>query len=477
MKKKKVLLSGPESLSRLNQVLSTSDLATPALCLVEALWMLEKYNSRTKKSEALWKRANTLFPGGVSHNIRTFGMPTCNSYPPYISRGQDGHIWDVDGNEYIDWWMTHYSLILGHNNAAVKKAIQDQSEFGHHFGAPNEPEVRFGEQLQEAVPLLKRMRFTASGSESTMYAARLARAFTGKNLIGKSLGGWHGGNDALAYHLKHPFSDTPIYDGVSFDFNDRESFDMMLKNHGRDLAAVIVEPVIGAGGGIPPEPEFLRYIREETAARDIVLIFDEIITGFRLRFGTAGDRIFGAAPDLLTLGKAAAGGMPLGVYGGREDIMALAAPGAIGGQWVGGGTFSSHPLTMVAGLAVLEQLRAKKGDYSRLNNMGDSFRARLNEMLGDMKAPLVGTGIGSINFISHLRLRHEEPIKTPGQLGALFDHRQQDIFQGFLMQEGVFGYHGLGALSFAHTQEDVEKTLSAISRAIESMRHIKSKRK
>ena len=195
-----------------------------------------------------WERAIKVFPGGVSHNIRNFGMPTCGSYPPYIARGEGGHIWDVDGNEYIDWWMSHYSLILGHDNARVKKAIQYQLEMGHHFGASTEAQVLFGEQLKEAVPLLKKMRFTATGSESTMYVVRLARLFTGKTLIGKSLGGWHGGNDALAFHINHPYSDTPYYDGVSFDYNDRESLDAMLKAHGKDLAAIIVEPVIGAGG-------------------------------------------------------------------------------------------------------------------------------------------------------------------------------------------------------------------------------------
>ncbi len=431
--------------------------------------MLEEYNSRTKKSKALWKRAVTLFPGGVSHNIRDFGMPSCGSYPPYISRGQGGHIWDVDGNEYIDWWMTHYSLILGHNDPVVKKAISDQVEAGHHFRIPNEPQVKYGEQLKEVVPLLEKMRFTATGSESTMYAVRLARLFTKRKLIGKTLGGWHGGNDALTYHMGHPYSDAPFYNGVSFDYNNRESLDEMLKKHGKDLAGIIVEPVIGAGGGIPPEDDFLVYLREETASRDILLIFDEIITGFRFRFGTAGDKLFGAEPDLLTLGKAAAGGMPLGVYGGREDVMALAAAGAEGGRWVGGGTFSSHPLTMAAGLAVLKRLREKKKEYVRLNKMGDSFRERLNEMLQEMNAPLTGTGYGSITFVSHLTKVLEGPLKTPGQLGALFDHDKQDIFQGYLMQEGVFGYHGLGALSFTHSEEDVEKTLAGISNAVRNM--------
>jgi glutamate-1-semialdehyde 2,1-aminomutase len=431
--------------------------------------MLEEYNARTPKSEALWKRAVTLFPGGVSHNIRNFGMPGCNSYPPYVSHGQGGHIWDVDGNEYVDWWMTHYSMILGHNDPTIKKAISDHMEGGHHFGIPNEPQVRYGERLQASVPLLKKMRFTATGSESTMYATRLARLFTKRKLIGKSLGGWHGGNDALTYHMSHPYADDPFYNGVSFDYNDRESFDEMLKKHGKDLAAIIIEPVIGAGGGIPPEGDFLVYMREETESRDILLIFDEIITGFRLRFGTAGDKLFGAEPDLLTLGKAAAGGMPLGVYGGREDIMALAVPGVEGGRWVGGGTFSSHPLTMAAGIAVLERLREKKDEYEQLNKMGDSFRTRLNATLHDTKAPLIGTGYGSITFVSCLSASLTEPIRTPGQLGALFDHAKQDIFQGFLMQEGVFGNHGLGALSFTHTEEDIEKTLEGISNAVRNM--------
>lgn len=431
--------------------------------------MLEEYNARTPKSAALWKRAVKLFPGGVSHNIRTFGMPGCGSYPPYISHGQGGHIWDVDGNEYIDWWMTHYSLILGHNDPNVKEAIRDQLEAGHHFGTPTEAQVRYGERLKEAIPFLERMRFTATGGESTMYAVRLARLFTKRKLVGKSLGGWHGGNDALTYHMSYPYTDAPFYNGVSFDYNNRESFDQMLKQYGKDLAAVIIEPVIGAGGGIPPEGDILSYMREETESRDILLIFDEIITGFRLRYGTAGDGVFGVTPDLVTLGKAAAGGMPLGVYGGREDVMALAAPGAQGGRWVGGGTFSSHPLTMVAGLAVLDRLWEKRDHYDRLNRMGDSFRKRLNDMLQEMNAPLIGTGYGSINFISCLTSARSEPLRTPGQLGALFDHKNQDLFQGYLMQEGIFGYHGLGALSFTHTDEDIERTLHGISNAVTNM--------
>jgi len=431
--------------------------------------MLSAYTSRTPNSKKLWDKAIKLYPGGVSHNIRTFGLPACKAYPPFICKGEGSTIWDVDGNEYVDWWMTHYSQILGHNNTPIKEAIRDQLEFGNHFGVPNEPQVEYGERLQEAIPLLEKMRFTASGSESTMYATRLARLFTKRKLIGKSLGGWHGGNDALEYHITYPYSDAPFYDGVSFGFNDRDSFDLMLKKHGKDLAAVIVEPVIGAGGGFASEDDFLRYLREETESHDILLIFDEIITGFRFMFGTAGDNIFGAKPDLLTLGKAAAGGMPFGAYGGREDIMDLATPGAKGGRWVGGGTFSSHPLTMAAGISVIDQLRAKKDEYPKLNKMGDSFALKLDEILSDTKFKAVGTGYGSLRFISCIKRKPGSSITTPGRLGKLFDYEQQDIFQSHLMQEGIFGYHGLGALSFTHTDMDINRTLSGISSAIEKM--------
>ncbi|MGY5854161.1 MAG: aminotransferase class III-fold pyridoxal phosphate-dependent enzyme [Candidatus Thorarchaeota archaeon] len=430
---------------------------------------MERYMSSTEKSKALWERAIKLFPGGVSHNIRQFGLPALGAYPPYISHGEGGHIWDVDGNEYVDWWMTHYSQILGHNDPYVRKAIADRLESGIHYGAPNEPQVEYGEKLKDAIPLLEKMRYTSTGSESTMYAVRLSRLFTGRQLIGKTLGGWHGGNDALTYHMSHPYTDDAFYNGVSFDYNDRESLDEMLKQYGHDMAAIIVEPVIGAGGGIPPEHGFLQYLREETESREILLIFDEIITGFRLRYGTAGDELFGVKPDLLTLGKAAAGGMPLGVYGGREDVMNLATPGAEGGRWVGGGTFSSHPLTMTAGIAVLEQLRTKKKNYSQLNKMGDEFRTRLNKILEEMEVPLFGTGYGSINFINCLTHPLNRPLTTPGQLGKLFDYDTQDIFQSYLMQERVFGYHGLGAISFSHTNNDIEFTLDGIKSAVESI--------
>ncbi len=426
--------------------------------------MLERYKEATKKSKVNWDHALEIFPGGMSHNIRSFGLDRVHVYPPFMQRGEGSHIWDVDGNEYIDYWMTHFSLILGHNYPAIRKTILDQLEQGVHLGTLNEPQIEFGEMLKNAIPYMKLLRFCTTGSDATMYATRLCRLFTGKQLVGKVKGGWHGGNDALCYHLHYPFKDEPFFDGVSFEFNDRNSLDTLLKAHGKKLAAIIIEPVLGAGGGLAPEPDFIPYLREETESRDILLVFDEIITGFRLCFGTAGNQVFGVEPDLVTLGKIVAGGMPLGVYGGREDVMALAAPGAPGGRWVGGGTFSSHHLSMVAGKATLAALKDYKNKYSQLNQRGTKFRKKITAIFDHVQIPAIVTGEGSIVFIHLLKSSLTERYPTASQIGDVFNKTQTDLFQASLIEKGIFGYHGLGGLSFAHSEADLHHTLDVIEK-------------
>ncbi|MFW9909613.1 MAG: aspartate aminotransferase family protein [Candidatus Thorarchaeota archaeon] len=432
--------------------------------------MLERYKAATQKSAKLWDRALRVFAGGVNHNIRTFGLDKCGAYPPFIAKGEGCHIWDVDGNEYIDFWMTHYAQILGHNNPAVGKALRRQLENGIHFGGMGESQVVLAEKMQSAVPMLRKMRFCTTGSESTMYATRLARLFTKKPLVAKARGGWHGGNDSLGYHLKYPFTDDPFFEGVSFDYNDTASFDQMLAKNKDDLAAVIIEPVLGAGGGLPPEPEFLPHLREQTERHGILLIFDEIITGFRICYGSAGVNVFGVEPDLITLGKIAGGGMPLGVYGGREDIMALAKPGAEASRWVGGGTFSSHPLTMATGIAALGELHKLRNEYQKLNQRGDAFRSRINTLFSDNGFIALATGTGSIVFINALKNMIQPPY-TAQKIGEAFDSNRLDRFQGTIMEEGVFGYHGLGALSFSHSTRDLDRTIDAIEVAVKAIRN------
>jgi len=435
--------------------------------------MLEKYKQSTSGSKQLFDRAEHLFAGGVNHNLRTFGLVQSGAYPPFMKKASGSRIWDVDDNEYIDWWMVHYSAILGHNHPKVIKAIRTQLEKGCHFGTLNEPQIQFAERLQKAIPTLAKMRFCSTGSESTMYAVRLARLYAKRPLVAKALGGWHGGNDALGYHLKYPFKDEPFFNGVSFDFNDRESVDAMMRKYGKDLAAVIVEPVLGAGGGLPPEQGFLRYLQEETQKRGILLIFDEIVTGFRLRYGSAGKSIFGVEPDLVTLGKIVAGGMPLGVYGGREDVMSLAAPGAAGGRWVGGGTFSDHPLSMAAGIATLDVLSSMKDRYAILNGMGDRFRERVNDVFEHERVNALATGYGSIAFIHWLKHEAPSPPLTGRKIGEALDNDGLETFQSLLLEQGVLGYHGLGALSFVHSDRDLENTLNAISVVTKEMKDLK----
>jgi glutamate-1-semialdehyde 2,1-aminomutase len=433
------------------------------------LKMLERYKNQSAKSSQLWNRALRVFVGGINHNIRTFGLDKCNAHPPYIAKGEGCHVWDVDGNEYIDWWMTHYAQILGHNNPAVRKALKARIDEGHHFGAPNEEQVVLAEKIQNAIPFMRKMRFCSTGSEATMYAVRLARLFTKKRLVAKTLGGWHGGNDSLGYHLKYPYTDEPFYDGVSFNFNDQDSVDALLKKHGNELAAVIIEPVLGAGGALPPEPDFLSYLREETERQDIILIFDEIICGFRFLYGSAGKEVFGVEPDIIVLGKITGGGLHLGVYGGREDVMALAYPGAEGGRWVGGGTFSSHPLSMVAGSVVLDELKSRKNEYPELNKKGTDFREHVNSLFEEKNVNILSTGYGSLTYIHCLQKSLGHPPFTGQDIGEHFDRKNMDKFQGLLLQEGILGYHGLGALSFSHSEQDIEYTYHAIERVIESM--------
>ncbi len=431
--------------------------------------MLDRYKKRTPKSGALWKRAVSVFAGGINHNIRTFCLDRVGAYPPYIARGEGAYVWDVDGNRYVDWWMTHYSQILGHNNPRVREALINRLQNGHHFGAPNEEQVVLAEKIRKAIPYMEMMRFCSTGAEATMYAVRLARLFTKKKLVAKVYGGWHGGNDTVGYHVSFPYNDDPFYDGVTFNYNDIDSAREMFKKFGRDLAAVIVEPILGAGGALPPIPEFLPFLREETNRLGALLIFDEIISAFRFRYGSVGEALFNVRPDLTTLGKIAGGGMHLGVYGGREDVMALAAPRAEGGRWVGGGTFSSHPLSMVAGSVTLDELKKRNNQYEHLNKVGDGFRDRTNTLFRDYGYDAISTGFGSLVYLSCLHKDIGNPPYTSYTIGQAFDHEQMNMFQSLLTQEGVLGYHGLGALSFSHSESDIEFTLSAIERVISAL--------
>jgi glutamate-1-semialdehyde 2,1-aminomutase len=309
------------------------------------------------RSEALMERAADLFPGGVNSPVRAFRA--VGGTPRVIARAQGARMWDVDGNELIDFVGSWGPMILGHAHPAVVEAVTAAAMRGTSFGAPNELEVELGEAIRDAMPSIERMRFTSSGTEAAMSAIRLARAATGRDVIVKMAGGYHGHADALLVEAGSGAAGLPASAGVTrgaardtrvVPYNDLEAASAAL--HKDDVAAIIVEPVAANMGVVPSAPGYLDGLRELTTTHGALLIFDEVITGFRVGRGGAQER-YRITPDLTVLGKIIGGGLPVGAYGGRADLMAHVAPD---GPTYQAGTLAGNPLAMTAGLATLERL-------------------------------------------------------------------------------------------------------------------------
>src|SRR5216684_3985060 len=312
------------------------------------------------RSEAIFGKAQTLIPGGVNSPVRAFR--SVGGTPPFIARGEGSRIYDVDGNEYIDYVLSWGPLILGHRPPQVIEALREVLEIGTSFGAPTEREVELAELIRECVPSIELVRLVSSGTEATMSALRVARGFTGRDLTIKFEGCYHGHVDSLLVKAGSGMATLGIADTqgvpaafcdttIALPFNSVDALEQAFRAHGARIASVIVEPVVGNMGCVPPAPGFLQALREITARHDALLIFDEVITGFRVAFGGA-QQMFGIRPDLTTLGKVIGGGLPIGAYGGRADLMALVAPE---GPVYQAGTLSGHPLVMAAGLATLRE--------------------------------------------------------------------------------------------------------------------------
>lgn len=427
-----------------------------------------KYLLRTSKSKELHDRASKVIPGGVSHGIRYFPP-----YPFYVTSGKGARVRDIDGNEILDFWIGHLALILGHGHPTVTKAIREQLESGVHWGMAHEGEVKLAEAVTRLVPCAQSVRFCNTGAEATMYAARLARGYAGRSTILKAEGGWHGFSTDLFVAVHGPY-DEPESLGMlpqvlekvkTFPFNDVDSAVQAIKRE-RDLGAVIVEPVLGAGGGIPADLEFLKALREETEARDVLLIFDEIITGFRLGLGGAQEH-YGVVPDLVALGKILGGGLPIGAVAGREEIMELSNPMGSGKDGrrvsIGGGTFCANPLTTSAGLATLVYLEAHEEEYRRLGALGSDIRSEIPEALTDGGVRAVCTGVESI-FQVHFPREEGLLMKSARDISEGTDHRlREEEYKLLLVNQGVFTMHGGGALSLAHTRDDVSQLRDAVA--------------
>jgi glutamate-1-semialdehyde 2,1-aminomutase len=437
---------------------------------------LARYREKTPRSIELYQRAVNVMPGGISHRYRLIAP-----HPFFMQAGSGARIWDVDGNEYIDLWMGHFALILGHKPAVFNAAMEEITQAGAHWGVPHEYQVRFAELLQEIVPCAQKLIFGVSGTEATMYAVRLARAFTGKRTILKVAGGWHGGNSELAWAVKSPF-DQPESAGLPpgagahtriISYNDPEATLRTIESVKEDLAAVIIEPVLGGGGFIPAAPSYLELLREETRKRGALLIFDEVITGCRLALGGAQEH-FGIKPDLATLGKVVGGGANLGVIAGRADVLALCDPTikrAKGtGVMVGGGTFSCSPLSMILGYRTVQYLKSEAaGVYPTIDRRGRRLREGMVAAFERQGLPAGALGVGSMCGL-YLPRQAAAAVRNPEDLEKFTDiPRVEQEFKIRMLNHGVFTAHGGGAVSTAHSDADIERVIAAVEAVAREM--------
>ena len=411
-----------------------------------------------RKSEAAFERAQRIIPGGVNSPVRAFRGVGGN--PPFIARGQGSHIFDIDGNEYIDYVGSWGPLLLGHRHPEILKAIEHALEIGTSFGAPTEQEIDLAEAIRDAFPSCEMVRLVNSGTEATMSAIRLARGFTGRDLTVKFEGCYHGHVDSLLVKagsgiatlglpdtqgVPKAFSDTTI----ALPYNSIPAAGQTFQKYGDRIACVIVEPVLGNAGCIPPAPGFLEALRELTARHGALLILDEVMTGFRVAYGGAQQR-FGLRPDLTTLGKVIGGGLPIGAYGGRADIMRCIAPA---GPVYQAGTLSGNPLAVAAGLAMLRYLKLHPEIYEQLEARGARLAA---------SAP-PGVTVNRVGSMFTFFFT-DQPVADYDSAKRSDTERFGRFFRAML-ERGVYlapSQFEAAFLSAAHTDADIDRTIAAV---------------
>jgi glutamate-1-semialdehyde 2,1-aminomutase len=410
------------------------------------------------RSEELFARSQRLLPGGVNSPVRSFGA--VGGTPPFISRGEGARIWDVDGNSYLDFVGSWGPLVLGHAHPAVVEAVRKAAGDGTSFGATTEVELELAEMIVAAMPSIRMLRLVSSGTEATMSAIRMARAFTGRPKILKFNGNYHGHSDGLLVKagsgaLTHG---VPTSAGVpeSFatetlvgEYNDLDSVKELLETHANQVAAIIVEPLAANMGVVPPAPGFLAGLRRLADDNGALLIFDEVISGFRVAYGGA-QALYGVTPDLTCLGKIIGGGLPVGAYGGREDVMRMVAP--LGPAYQAG-TLSGNPLAVSAGIACLTTLR-EPDTYERLESLGSAMEAGLRAAADATGTPLTVNRVGSAltGFFT------DEPVTTWSEAADSDTERFGSYFNAML-ERGVYlapSQFEAAFVSLAHTAEDIE---------------------
>ncbi|ARJ49962.1 glutamate-1-semialdehyde 2,1-aminomutase [Staphylococcus lutrae] len=422
---------------------------------------------RYNKSIKAFETAEKLMPGGVNSPVRAF--QSVDTPAIFMERGEGARIYDIDGNEYIDYVLSWGPLILGHRHPKVIEGIQEVLQRGTSFGASTLDENRLAELVIERVPSIEKVRMVSSGTEATLDTLRLARGFTGKNKIIKFEGNYHGHSDSLLIKAGSGVATLGLPDSpgvpegtakntITVPYNDLTAVQAAFDKYGDDIAAVIVEPVAGNMGVVPPINQFLQGLREITKANDALLIFDEVMTGFRVGYHCA-QGYYNVTPDLTCLGKVIGGGLPVGAFGGRQDIMDCIAPS---GDIYQAGTLSGNPLAMTSGYMTLSQLTPESYDY--FNALGDLLEKGLKDVFSQHQVPLTVNRAGSmIGFFLN-----EGPVTNFKEANrsdlALFSKLYRELaLQGIFLPpsqfEGMF-------LSTAHTKEDIALTVKAFDEAL-----------
>ena len=414
---------------------------------------------RLDSSTKTFESAKRLMPGGVSSPVRAISPA-----PFYTARAEGPYLWDIDGNRLIDYCLAYGPMILGHKNPVVMKAVIDQLQRGWLYGTSSEMEVALAKRISRLYPSIEMLRFVSTGTEATMAAIRVARGTTGNDKIIKIEGGFHGAHDSVLVRAGSGATTLGVPDskGVPADtakntlqvpYNDLNSLEQILRRHPGEIAALIIEPVLGNIGPVLPKEGYLQGVRTLTEENDVLLIFDEVITGFRLGLGGA-QEYYRIKPDLTTLGKIIGGGFPVGVFGGRRDLMKEVAP--TGGVYQAG-TFNGSPVSLAAGYATLDILE-NENILKRLNATGDEMRKALSDIVNDLNLGYNVTGIASMFkvFFGAKPWDYESALKCD-KIGYLSFFRR-------MLDSGVFltpSQFETDFISAAHSKDDIEKTLEA----------------
>jgi len=411
----------------------------------------------TSRSEQLFDRARKVIPGGVNSPVRAFrGV---GGVPRFIRRGDGPMLFDEDGNSYIDYVGSWGPLLLGHRHPEVLDALREVMEGGTSFGAPTEREIELAEMIRDAAPSMEMVRLVNSGTEATMSALRVARGFTGRNLTIKFEGCYHGHVDSLLVKAGSGMATLAIADAVgvpesfaattiALPFNSVPAVEEAFAKHGADIAAVIVEPVVGNMGCVPPLPGYLQALRDITAKHGALLIFDEVMTGFRVAYGGA-QALYGIHPDMTTFGKVIGGGLPIAAYGGRADIMSRVAPL---GPIYQAGTLSGNPLAVSAGLAMLRHLKAHPEVYTQLEQ-------RAARLCANPPAGITVNRVGSMFTFFFTGT----PV-VDWDTAATSDKARYAKFFHWMLEHGVYlapSQFEAAFLSAAHTDEHIQQTMEA----------------